>query len=304
MAAKTHRYGEYRLALDLVSGQFAAVIGGLVRMFYATDKSPEARREFVKSAYPLIEAYRQMNYETGVKFLHAEAARAGYTKDQVDVPDIVPYNPAILDIALNKMTGGTNNAPFDSVMARMVSHVEAPARYLMSDLASPPPDMDDVIHPGDKEETFEKDPLLTDDEAAKARAAVKAKYRKRAKLGTSDKRRYKFARILTGAEDCAWCFMLASRGAVYSSEKRASVGNDGEGFHDHDDCIIVPVFNDDFAFASEAGRLYDIYREAQEADTAVSDTSNDALNSLRAYLNANDVEIPDLRTLPDRKPLG
>lgn len=45
----------------------------------------------------------------------------------------------------------------------------------------------------------------------------------------------RYARVGTGRETCAWCFMLSSRGFDYRSEKTASAGS-----HEHCDCIIVP----------------------------------------------------------------
>ena len=52
----------------------------------------------------------------------------------------------------------------------------------------------------------------------------------------------RFARVTTGAETCAFCYMLASRGAVYHTRKTA-----GEQSHYHRgcDCKIVPGFEDD-----------------------------------------------------------
>ncbi len=52
----------------------------------------------------------------------------------------------------------------------------------------------------------------------------------------------RFARVTTGAETCAFCYMLASRGAVYHTRRTA-----GEQSHYHRgcDCKIVPGFEDD-----------------------------------------------------------
>ena len=74
-----------------------------------------------------------------------------------------------------------------------------------------------------------------------------------------------WARVLTGAESCGWCAMLASRGPVYKTRESAShvVGQArsamaafngtpartrgprslGDKFHDGCDCLIVPVFD-------------------------------------------------------------
>lgn len=53
----------------------------------------------------------------------------------------------------------------------------------------------------------------------------------------------RFARVPSGKETCAFCFMLASRGFVYWDEETA--GADGNEYHPHCDCIIVPGFHAD-----------------------------------------------------------
>lgn len=51
-----------------------------------------------------------------------------------------------------------------------------------------------------------------------------------------------FARVSTGFETCAFCLMLASRGAVYHSRKTAG---EWRHFHRGCDCKVVPSFEDD-----------------------------------------------------------
>lgn len=58
--------------------------------------------------------------------------------------------------------------------------------------------------------------------------------------GERDPKRPRFARVPTGAETCAFCMMLASRGFVYRSRK--SAGADGGHYHAHCNCRIVPEF--------------------------------------------------------------
>lgn len=52
--------------------------------------------------------------------------------------------------------------------------------------------------------------------------------------------RVKWARVPTGLETCAFCFMLASRGFAYLSERSAKEGH--HGYHDNCDCVVVPGF--------------------------------------------------------------
>ena len=52
--------------------------------------------------------------------------------------------------------------------------------------------------------------------------------------------RVMWARVPTGLETCAFCFMLASRGFAYTSEEKAKSSD--HGYHDHCDCVVVPGF--------------------------------------------------------------
>ncbi len=51
----------------------------------------------------------------------------------------------------------------------------------------------------------------------------------------------RFARVPSGGETCAFCFMLSSRGFVYTSEDEA--GDAGQ-YHPNCDCVIVPGFKE------------------------------------------------------------
>lgn len=55
----------------------------------------------------------------------------------------------------------------------------------------------------------------------------------------------RFARVPAGAETCAWCFMLASRGWVYATKESASKAKKtGDSFHAGCDCQIAPAFGE------------------------------------------------------------
>ena len=57
----------------------------------------------------------------------------------------------------------------------------------------------------------------------------------------------RYARVPSGTETCAFCFMLASRGFVYHSENLALFrGGTGSLYHQHCDCVVVPGFGDGF----------------------------------------------------------
>ncbi|MFD4457690.1 hypothetical protein [Nocardia sp. NPDC058480] len=90
-----------------------------------------------------------------------------------------------------------------------------------------------------------------------------------------------WARVLSGAENCAWCAMLASRGPVYKSDKSALtvVGRRGgrtrgtrqlgEKYHDFCDCDCVLVRQgEDWAGRTEFERLQRMWTAANAAHPA------------------------------------
>lgn len=94
----------------------------------------------------------------------------------------------------------------------------------------------------------------------------------------------RFARIATGSETCAFCYMLASRGAVYHNRKTAG---EFKHFHRHCDCKVVPGFEDDpLAVLVEghdpsvmADRMYEI-----EQQTGLSFANKSDLSRISEYM--------------------
>lgn len=70
-----------------------------------------------------------------------------------------------------------------------------------------------------------------------------------------------YARVLSGRESCAFCTMLASRGAVYS-EDTVIRRRDGRRYHDGCDCIpVLVVDGKPWEGEKEADALYAHWRE-------------------------------------------
>lgn len=95
--------------------------------------------------------------------------------------------------------------------------------------------------------------------------------------GSASRHGMKYARAPeVGA--CAWCLMLASRGAVYGSAyearhvfRAAGAGGQPAGSRYHDDCRCVPEpVRDDSELSYDVGALYDRY------SAAWSDGANDS----------------------------
>ena len=109
-----------------------------------------------------------------------------------------------------------------------------------------------------------------------------------------------WARIPTGAETCAWCLMLCSRGAAYRIGKTVGLKIEVRDFfryeregsfdpkehmhqwHDNCDCKVVPVFDlDDWDGKDRADALYDMW-----GDVTSGYSGNDAVNAFRRAVYA------------------
>lgn len=90
-------------------------------------------------------------------------------------------------------------------------------------------------------------------------------------LTNCKKNKLRYARVPSGLETCAFCFMLASRGFVYHTESDA--GGSGHSYHQHCDCIIVPGFHeseldpDGQIEGYKPNELYERYKDCKRAVT-------------------------------------
>ncbi len=55
----------------------------------------------------------------------------------------------------------------------------------------------------------------------------------------------RYARVPSGRETCAFCFMLSSRGFVYWTKKTAGAASYSHAYHNNCDCVVVPGFHED-----------------------------------------------------------
>ena len=128
-----------------------------------------------------------------------------------------------------------------------------------------------------------------------------------------------WARIMTGAETCAFCTMLASRPGA--GERRFYTSADAAGgemaqakyqgtalfvnrYHTNCDCIVVPVYDEDnWSGKDQAEFLYkNVYLEALGGKPAVGWRSNkysenDVVKTLEKWLKTHEFELPALREM-------
>jgi len=80
-----------------------------------------------------------------------------------------------------------------------------------------------------------------------------------------------WARVPSGSETCAWCIMLASRGAVYHSAELAKLGTNGKKYHGFCDCVPTVVKSaSDYPEGYDPDALYGQY-EAGRAQAGSGD---------------------------------
>lgn len=93
-----------------------------------------------------------------------------------------------------------------------------------------------------------------------------------------DPARARYARVPTGPSTCAFCMMLAGRGAVYSQESAAH-----KDYHGHCDCVPTPVWDDGDLERIKAENsydpdsLYNVYKEARRATGSDSLKGSDGI---------------------------
>lgn len=75
-----------------------------------------------------------------------------------------------------------------------------------------------------------------------------------------------WARVPSGPKTCSWCLILASRDAVYLSEKSAERRADGDRYHGLCDCQAVPLRpGDEYPEGYLPDDFYDMYQIARDS---------------------------------------
>lgn len=75
-------------------------------------------------------------------------------------------------------------------------------------------------------------------------------------------------------DGCSFCAMLSIRGAVYKSERSATVTKAGKAYHDHCHCVPVPLFADHYEPPAHVREWQRIYQEAPYGKNAAQARNN------------------------------
>lgn len=232
--------GAFRRALDAIAQLTEALVTGLVRSGY----DPQDRGASIDLLTPvlteIIRAQRVEAHRAAAEFIREAASAQGV--DDPYVPALGGYGEEAVRTVLRQELRGPVEDAVEIIAPSLRQHTESAARETVARTAA-----DGRSDAGDDEER----PYNAQDEPE-----------------GSGQRALSWARVLSGAENCAFCVMLASRGPVYGSSEDAGrqaadeIWDDAKGYtnsyHAGCDCLVVPIYD----FASWPGR--DSWRALEE----------------------------------------
>lgn len=260
--ATEHQRQQSALTL-LLEGELTAA---LVALVFGRRPTREQVRETVAGVYaPLVTQYGQASTALAGEFYDRMRVEAG-ERGRFEVPFVEPAPAEQIDLSVLR---GLHTLPVAQ------SRPIAPGRPPRAGAASAPPRRQvrrrgpvtpsrppDAPSQGPREQ-FDPDTDVIDLDRLAERQVVDLAGSAQRLAGqpgrqtleqaiTDDPAAVAWIRI-TDADPCAWCLMLASRGAVYRSRETAGAGT-GEPFHDHDQCTVMPRFRTDRSPLPEANR--------------------------------------------------
>lgn len=297
---------QYRVALDLVSQGMLRTVLGLVRQLFTPGSTPaEVRAVLAPVLVAEVRARRGESYRLAAEFLRAQAAAQGVPNPYIPAQDGYPVQA--VDTVLRENLRGSPEEAANAVAGVMVRHVEDSARRTVVRAVE-----DEVPAKPEREPSIG----TPDDKPVDARAMSETEGRQSgamALLGTPEysgqgtRRAKSYARVLTGADNCSFCVMLASRGPVYESADTAGRQDafekwpDAKGYinsyHDNCDCVVVPIYSyaENWSGKDQYKRLEKLWK-----DSTKGFYGRDAMNALGRELSRMEREgeqlpVDDLR---------
>ena len=207
----------------------------------------------------VVRQHRARVYEESKIMLRASAKRQGV--DDPYEPSMSGYSEDSVRTVLRKNLRGTPQESAQAVVNALAQHVEAAGRQTIIRSVE-----DGVVAVDPEDEAHLEHTRLTPEEFEQQSGLELVYDADGEERPTSQGRQPKsWARVLTGAENCGFCVMLASRGPVYSSAAEAGRGQASDRdyaagintYHTNCDCLVVPIYD----YANWPGR--DQWRAAE-----------------------------------------
>lgn len=257
------------------------------------------REDLAAQLLPQVRRARVRMHDAGADLFRSEAARVRV--DAPGVPDAADYQPRALVRVMERVTGAGETAAGERRRVT-VSAVDPQSRRTARVRVT-------------VTEDNREDPAVVTAVADRAAAAVARHVRNAGREAVEHAAEAAgseigWARVLTGAESCAFCSMLASRGPVYGSRESAEFitarsgrfdVNEQKAFHDWCDCIVVPVFEGQEWFGQEHyEQLEDLWVESTRGLSAPDSTK--AFEKALKQTNLNRVPDSESDTGDDESP--
>ena len=207
----------------------------------------------------VVRQHRARVYEESKIMLRASAKRQGV--DDPYEPSMSGYSEDSVRTVLRKNLRGTPQESAQAVVNALAQHVEAAGRQTIIRSVE-----DGVVAADPEDEAHLEHTRLTPEEFEQQSGLSLVYDADGEERPTSQGQQPKsWARVLTGAENCGFCVMLASRGPVYSSAAEAGRGQASDRdyaagintYHTNCDCLVVPIYD----YANWPGR--DQWRAAE-----------------------------------------
>lgn len=276
---------QYRRDLDRIVRGLLLTLLPILRLFVRAGLADEdTRRRRIDRFAPIITAQlrssRQLIGALTRRFLEGQA-RTQVGVSNPYIPALPGYSEQAVRTVLDRIADNyVNEVSPRSVLienagSTFVRHAEEAGRQIIVDAVEPEPDVPEITVEEVARETAgtETPPILEN---------VPEPEPEPREVADDPRRPVAWARVLTGAEDCAFCVMLASRGAVYKSKATAERTEDNpfQKYHDNCDCVAVPVYTSKaWPGKDEAESLYKLWLSATDGFK-----QRDAINALRREL--------------------
>lgn len=261
-----------------------------VRQVVARDGAPvtAAEREAMAATLlPVVKRSRVRVRDLGVEFMQTQAENVGESLDPQPIRD---YESQALVKVLERVTG----VPDDGTTERRRVSVT------MAD----PKTRSDVRKRVTVTEENRNDAVVKKVVGDRAAATVERHVRNAAREAISDAAELAgsevgWARVLSGTESCTFCAMLASRGPAYNSAEAAGFvtqrsgrydSREAKAYHDHCDCIVVPVFDGEPWYGQEH---YELLEELWIESTRGLSAPDSTKAFAEALKKTNLTKLPD-----------
>lgn len=249
---------KYRNATDQIIAGFRYILQAI---FANVDYSD--REKLIDQLTPqlteVVRQHRARVYEESKIMLRAAAKRQGV--DDPYEPSMSGYSEDSVRTVLRKHLRGTPQESAQAITNALAQHIEAAGRQTIIRSVE-----DGVVAADPEDEAHLEHTRLTPEEFEQQSGLELVYNADGEERPTSQGQQPKsWARVLTGAENCGFCVMLASRGPVYSSAAEAGRGQASDRdyaagintYHTNCDCLVVPIYD----YANWPGR--DQWRAAE-----------------------------------------